>query len=84
MPIPCIFNGDNVVAILKAQKLNNGQPSLYYRLLANTLVAEGAHLVHAGAGTGYYSAILAQLTGHTGKVTAIEFETELAQRARQS
>jgi protein-L-isoaspartate(D-aspartate) O-methyltransferase len=79
---PVHVYGDNVVAILSDRKLNNGQPSLYYRLLADTLVPEGSHLVHVGAGTGYYSAILAQLTGRAGRVTAIEFEPQLAQRAR--
>jgi protein-L-isoaspartate(D-aspartate) O-methyltransferase len=73
---------DSAVSILKDKALNNGQPSLYYRLLADDLVAEGAHGVHIGAGTGYYSAILRQLVGSSGRVTAIEYEAELAQRAR--
>jgi protein-L-isoaspartate(D-aspartate) O-methyltransferase len=73
---------DSAVSILTDKQLNNGQPSLYYRLLADALVPEGAHIVHVGAGTGYYTAILAHLTGRTGKVTAIEYEPDLAARAR--
>jgi len=73
---------DTAVSILKTKALNNGQPSLYYRWLAETLVPEGAHVVHVGAGTGYYSAVLGHIVGHTGSVTAIEFEAELADRAR--
>ena len=72
---------DTAVSIIKG-KLNNGQPSLYYRLLAEALVPQGAHIVHVGAGTGYYTAILGHLTGATGKVTAIEYEADLAARAR--
>lgn len=45
-------------------------------------MGEGEHAVHVGAGAGYYSAILARLVGATGRVTAIEFDQELAARAR--
>ena len=40
----------------------------------------GEHVVHVGAGVGYYTAILAELVGATGRVTAIEFDGELAAR----
>jgi protein-L-isoaspartate(D-aspartate) O-methyltransferase len=36
--------------------------------------------VHVGAGVGYYTAILAELVGAEGRVTAIEFDAELAAR----
>jgi len=35
--------------------------------------------VHVGAGAGYYSAILAELAGPQGQVTAVEFDAELAE-----
>jgi protein-L-isoaspartate(D-aspartate) O-methyltransferase len=38
-------------------------------------------IVHIGAGTGYYTAILAELTGKSGTVLAYEIEQDLAQRA---
>jgi protein-L-isoaspartate(D-aspartate) O-methyltransferase len=79
---PAHLYADNVVSIVPSKRLNNGQPSLYYRLFADAQVPAGAHIVHVGAATGYYSAILAHLTGPTGRVTAIEFEAELAARAR--
>ena len=41
----------------------------------------GEHVVHVGAGVGYYTAILAELVGATGRVTALEFDGELAARA---
>jgi len=37
--------------------------------------------VHVGAGVGYYTAILAELVGAAGAVTAIEFDAERAARA---
>jgi protein-L-isoaspartate(D-aspartate) O-methyltransferase len=79
---PVHVYADTAVSIDKSKSLNNGQPSLYYRLLADALVPEGAHIVHVGAGTGYYSAVLGHLVGRTGTVTAIEYEAELAVRAR--
>jgi protein-L-isoaspartate(D-aspartate) O-methyltransferase len=79
---PAHLYADNVVSIVASKRLNNGQPSLYYRLFAEAQVPMGAHIVHVGAGTGYYSALLAHLTGPTGRVTAIEFEADLAAKAR--
>jgi protein-L-isoaspartate(D-aspartate) O-methyltransferase len=38
-------------------------------------------VVHIGAGVGYYTAILAELVGSSGAVTAIEFDHSLAERA---
>jgi protein-L-isoaspartate(D-aspartate) O-methyltransferase len=37
--------------------------------------------VHVGAGTGYYTALLAQLVGPNGSVAAYEIEADLARRA---
>jgi protein-L-isoaspartate(D-aspartate) O-methyltransferase len=44
--------------------------------------AAGEHIVHVGTGTGYYTAILAHLAGPSGRVTGIEFDSELAARAK--
>ena len=41
----------------------------------------GEAIIHIGAGTGYYTAILAQLTGPHGHVDAYEIEGDLAARA---
>jgi protein-L-isoaspartate(D-aspartate) O-methyltransferase len=43
----------------------------------------GGHIAHVGAGAGYYSAILAELVGPSGRVTAVEFDAALVERARQ-
>ena len=45
-------------------------------------IQPGDRILHLGCGTGYYTAILAELTGPGGKVTAIEIEEGLAARAR--
>jgi protein-L-isoaspartate(D-aspartate) O-methyltransferase len=74
---------DQVIGLNSERGINNGQPSLHAMLLAAARIKAGDHVVHVGAGTGYYSAIMAHLAGPTGRVTAIEFNPELAGRARK-
>lgn len=79
---PVYLYTDDLVAIDPARKLNNGQPSFHAYLMACTAPKPGEHAVHVGAGVGYYSAILGHLVGPGGQVTAIEYEADLAARAR--
>jgi protein-L-isoaspartate(D-aspartate) O-methyltransferase len=69
---------DVPVAIDRARLLNNGQPSAVAPLIHALRLRVGAHVVHIGCGTGYYTAILAELVGPTGRVTAIEYDSGLA------
>jgi protein-L-isoaspartate(D-aspartate) O-methyltransferase len=78
---PVYLYTDEVIGILPKRHLNNGQPSLHAILLAGTAPQPGEHVVHVGAGVGYYTAILAELVGPSGAVTAIEFDQGLAARA---
>ena len=73
---------DVLVAIDEARRLNNGQPSLWAFLYDQLDLAAGEHVVHVGIGTGYYSAILADIVGRDGAVTAVEIDAALAARAR--
>jgi protein-L-isoaspartate(D-aspartate) O-methyltransferase len=75
---------DVLVAIDEERRLNNGQPSLWARLYDQLHLNRGEHVAHVGAGLGYYSAILAEIVGSTGRVTAIEIDPGLAQRARRN
>jgi len=81
---PAFLYLDHVVGILPERHLNNGQPSLHAKLLACAGLQEGDHAVHVGAGTGYYTAIIAHLVGPSGRVTAIELDPGLAARARDN
>jgi len=78
---PVYVYTDRLFGLITAKFVNNGQPSLHVALIANARVAPGEHVVHVGAGTGYYSAILAHLVGPAGRVTAVEFDPALAARA---
>jgi protein-L-isoaspartate(D-aspartate) O-methyltransferase len=65
----------------REKRINNGEPSLHGQLLGALHPGEGSTALHIGCGTGYYSAILAQLVGPTGAVIAYEIEPELARKA---
>jgi protein-L-isoaspartate(D-aspartate) O-methyltransferase len=78
---PVYLYTDDLVGIVAERDLNNGQPSLHAMLIASAAPQPGEHAVHVGAGVGYYTAILADLAGARGLVTAIEFDPTLAARA---
>ncbi len=75
---------DDLIGIAPEREINNGQPSYHAYLLGCANLRDGEHAVHVGAGTGYYSAIMAHLVGRAGRVTAIEYESDLAARARSN
>jgi protein-L-isoaspartate(D-aspartate) O-methyltransferase len=79
---PTVLYQDIVVPLGSGWGLNNGQPSLHAKCLDALAPRRGEHVVHVGAGTGYYTTLLAMLVGETGRVDAYEIEPELAQRAR--
>lgn len=71
-----------VVAIDPARQLNNGQPSALALWMDALSLRRGARALHVGCGVGYYTAILAHAVGPTGRVVAIEYDPDLAARAR--
>ena len=77
---PVYLYQDALVGIIPDRGVNNGQPSLHAMLIAAAAPRPGEHVVHIGAGVGYYSAILAHTVGESGRVTAIEFDGGLAVR----
>ena len=70
-----------LVVIDEARGVNTGEPQLRAFLYDQLDIARGERLLHVGAGTGYYSAILAELVGSSGRVIAVEYDAELAERA---
>ncbi len=79
---PVYVYTNDVIGIDPARQINNGEPAFHANLLAEAMPKPGEHVVHIGTGGGYYTAILAHLVGPTGHVTGIEFEPDLADRAR--
>ena len=75
---------DVLVAIDAARLVNNGMPSVVAVLIDALGPREGERGVHVGCGTGYYTAILAEIVGPSGRITALEIDENLAARARQN
>jgi protein-L-isoaspartate(D-aspartate) O-methyltransferase len=78
---PTLLYQDVVVSLGGEGPFNNGQPTLHAYCIAALEVKHGERVVHVGAGTGYYTTILAKLVGETGTVDAYEIVPEFAQRA---
>jgi protein-L-isoaspartate(D-aspartate) O-methyltransferase len=75
----------NVLISLDARKnLNNGSPSFWAYLFDQINLKPGEHVLQVGAGSGYYTAILAELVGRRGHIRAIEYDKRLAGIAREN
>jgi len=81
---PRVLYQDVLIGLKPGRHINNGQPSLHARCLAACNPKSGDSVLHIGAGTGYYSAILAELVGSDGEVIAYEIDTELASLAHRN
>jgi protein-L-isoaspartate(D-aspartate) O-methyltransferase len=81
---PAHVRRDVTVALDPERSLHNGQPSVLARLIGHLGVHPGDRVLHVGCGTGYYTAILAELAGPAGRVTALEVDPGLAARAREN
>jgi len=79
---PVVLYQDALFALTSQNGVNNGSPSLHARCLHALRLREGERVAHIGAGTGYYTALLAYLVGAQGHVLAVEFDPVLAERAR--
>jgi protein-L-isoaspartate(D-aspartate) O-methyltransferase len=77
---PTFLYQDIVVALGTEGPLNNGEPTLHASCLSTLALKRGERVVHVGAGTGYYTTILAKLVGEEGTVDAYEIDTALAKR----
>ncbi len=71
-----------LITLDEAKHLNNGQPSFWGFHLDRFGIRANDHVIHLGCGTGYYSAIMAELVGPRGRITAIEIDEAIAARAR--
>lgn len=81
---PAHLYQDCAVAIDAPRVLNNGQPGLLAMVMDALELTPGTRVVHVGCGTGYYTAILAELVGRRGRVVALELDPEIAVRARRN
>lgn len=78
---PILLYQNILVALDRDKGINNGEPWLHGEMIAALDPDRGDTVLHVGCGTGYYTAILAQLVGPSGRVIAYEIEPELAETA---
>jgi len=78
---PRLLYQDILVALDATRGINNGQPTLHAECLLACAPRPGETVIHVGAGTGYYTAILADLVGSDGRVIAFEIQSDIASRA---
>jgi protein-L-isoaspartate(D-aspartate) O-methyltransferase len=81
---PRLVYRDALFALDERLGINNGQPSLHASWLHAAAIRPGARVAHIGAGTGYYTAVIAHLVGPSGAVVAVERDERLAALARAS
>ncbi len=72
---PTVFSLDRSLGI------NNGEPQLHAKMLSAAAPQPGETVLQIGTGTGYYTAILAELVGPSGTVMGYEIVEALAKRA---
>jgi|HubBroStandDraft_1064217.scaffolds.fasta_scaffold06644_3 protein-L-isoaspartate(D-aspartate) O-methyltransferase len=73
-----------LIALNEGKGINNGQPSLWALHLDRLGVRAGDHLLHLGCGTGYYTAILAEVVGPNGRVNAVDIDEGMVGWARKA
>jgi len=73
-----------LVALKRAQSLNNGQPSALASWIAALDLAPGVRVFHVGCGTGYYTAIMSEVVESSGAVVAAEVDPDLAAQAAEN
>jgi len=81
---PCELYRDVAVYLDSSKSLTNGNPSTLATWLDALNLSDGKSVFHLGCGTGYYTAIIAEVVGRRGQVTAAEVDPVLAAQARKS
>jgi len=81
---PAFLYQNTLLALDPARGINIGMPGAHAHWLGGCAVREGESVLQIGAGTGYYTAILAELAGSKGRVYAYEIDERLAALAREN
>ncbi len=81
---PAYLYQNYLFAIDADRELNNGESSFLARLIDLLELRAGDTAVHIGTGVGYYTAIMAELVGTTGRVDGFEVDPGLAERSREN
>jgi protein-L-isoaspartate(D-aspartate) O-methyltransferase len=78
---PVFLYHDTLIALDAERGINIGMPSAHAMWLSAVDLKPGEAVLQIGGGSGYYSAILAELVGDNGRVHVYEIDSGLAARA---
>ena len=81
---PCSVYRNASISLDESRQLLSGHPGLVARYLDQLAVQPGEHVLHLGSGSGYYTALLAELVGRSGRVAATEADARLAALAQSN
>jgi protein-L-isoaspartate(D-aspartate) O-methyltransferase len=73
-----------LIALDEARSLNIGEPLLWARHFDHIGLKDGDRVLQIGTGSGYYTAVLAELAGPNGWVDGIEIDGSLAAIAKRN
>lgn len=76
---PCRVYSDVLVIINREKNIDCGTPGVAATQIEQLAPAEGMRVLHIGTGSGYYTAILAELVGERGTVVGVEYEPDLVE-----
>jgi len=79
---PAELYHDVAILLDPSRSLTNGNPGTLAPWLDALNLSMGKSVFHLGCGTGYYTAIMAEMVGREGRVTAVEVDPALATQAR--
>ena len=76
---PCRVYSDLAVALTVDSDVSSCAPSLVAAEVEQLAVADGMRVLHIGTGSGYCTAILAELAGERGTIVGVEYNEDLAE-----
>jgi len=81
---PARVHHNIAVAIDPERQLFNGQPATLGAWIDALDLTPGARVLHVGGGLGYYTAVMGECVGPTGRVLAFEVDEALAGEAQRN
>jgi len=79
---PAELYRDVAILLDSSRSLANGNPGTLAPWLDALKLSAGKSVFHLGCGTGYYTAIMAEIVGPKGRITTVEIDPALAAQAR--
>jgi protein-L-isoaspartate(D-aspartate) O-methyltransferase len=81
---PALLYQDVGMGLAAERGIPTGLPSLHARCMAACALRLGENVIQVGAGSGYFTAVLAELVGERGSVVAFEIDNALAKAAERN